>query len=102
MEAEVVRDSVLCLGNSLDLSMGGPPVDHTQGQTVLRRSLYFRQDKERQMTFLSLFDGAKVNECYRRQPTVAPQQALAMYNSKLAASQAQSSGASIPPRLIPR
>ena len=89
MEAEVVRDSVLSLGGSLDLAMGGPPIEHTQGQTVLRRSLYFRQDKERQMTFLSLFDGAKVNECYQRKSTVAPQQALAMFNSQVAAGQAK-------------
>jgi hypothetical protein len=89
MQAEVVRDSVLSLGGSLDLTMGGPPIEHTQGQTVLRRSLYFRQDKERQMTFLSLFDGAKVNECYERKTTVAPQQALAMFNSQVAAGQAR-------------
>ncbi|MFT5325982.1 MAG: mono/diheme cytochrome c family protein [Planctomycetaceae bacterium] len=89
MEAEVVRDSVLHLGGSLDMTMGGPPVEHNQGQTVLRRSLYFRQDKERQMTFLSLFDGAKVNECYERKPTVSPQQALAMFNSPIASKQAQ-------------
>lgn len=89
MEAEVVRDSVLSLGGSLDLTVGGPPISHTQGQTVLRRSMYFRQDKERQMTFLSLFDGAKVNECYQRKSTVAPQQALAMFNSKIAAGQAR-------------
>ena len=89
MEAEVVRDSILALGGSLDLTSGGPPVEHTQGQTVLRRSLYFRQDKERQMTFLSLFDGAKVSECYERQATVAPQQALAMFNSPIAAGQAE-------------
>lgn len=89
MEAEVVRDSVLSLGGSLDLTMGGEPIEHTRGQTVLRRSLYFRQDKERQMTFLSLFDGAKVGECYERKSTVAPQQALAMFNSQIAAGQAQ-------------
>jgi hypothetical protein len=89
MEAEVVRDSVLHLGGSLDVTMSGPPVEHTQGQTVLRRSLYFRQDKERQMTFLNLFDGAKVNECYERKPTVSPQQALAMFNSPIASKQAQ-------------
>jgi len=89
MEAEAVRDSVLSLGGSLDLAMGGPPIEHTLGQTALRRSLYFRQDKERQMTFLSLFNGAKVNECYQRKPTVAPQQALAMFNSQIAASQAR-------------
>ncbi len=88
MEAEVARDSLLFLGGSLDVTMGGPPISHDQGQTVLRRSLYFRQDKERQMTFLSLFDGAKVNECYRRKATVAPQQALAMFNSQIAWEQA--------------
>ena len=89
MEAEAVRDSVLYLGGSLDLSTGGPPVEHTRGQEVPRRSLYFRQDKERQMTFLSLFDGAKVNECYQRKATVAPQQALAMFNSPIASQQAK-------------
>lgn len=36
------------------------------------------------MTFLNLFDGANVNECYARRPTVSPQQALAMYNSRIA------------------
>ncbi len=89
MEAEVARDSILSLGGSLDLTMGGPPIEHTQGQAVLRRSLYFRQDKERQMTFLGLFDGAKVNECYERKSSVAPQQALAMFNSPISAEQAR-------------
>ena len=41
------------------------------------------------MTFLSLFDGAKVNECYERKSTVAPQQALAMFNSQIVAGQAK-------------
>ena len=40
------------------------------------------------MTFLSLFDGAKVNECYRRKATIAPQQALAMFNSQITWAQA--------------
>ena len=40
------------------------------------------------MTFLSVFDGAKVNECYERNSTVAPQQALALFNSEIAAGQA--------------
>ena len=72
-----------------------PPIDHNRGQDVLRRSLFFRQDKERQMIFLGLFDGAKVNECYRRKASVAPQQALAMYNSRLASTQAASLSAGL-------
>ena len=45
--------------------------------------------------FLGLFDGAKVNECYRRKASVAPQQALAMYNSSLASTQAASLSAGL-------
>ena len=41
------------------------------------------------MTFLGLFDGAKVNECYERKSSVAPQQALAMFNSPISAEQAR-------------
>ena len=41
------------------------------------------------MMFLSLFDGAKVSECYERKSTVAPQQALALFNSRIAAGQAR-------------
>lgn len=89
LAAESVRDSVLFLGGRLDESQGGPPIEHTQGQTSPRRSLYFRQDKERQMPFLSLFDGANVNECYERKATVAPQQALALFNSRLSAESAR-------------
>ena len=95
MEAEVVRDSLLHVGGSLDVTGGGPPIDHNRGQDVPRRSLFFRQDKERQMMFLGLFDGAKVNECYRRKASVAPQQALAMYNSSLASTQAASLSAGL-------
>lgn len=101
LEAEVVRDSVLHLGGSLDLTPGGSPVPFTQGQSVLRRSIFFQQDKERQMTFLSLFDGANVNECYRRKPTVVPQQALAMYNSEIAANQAEKLAAALPHETSP-
>lgn len=84
MDAEVVRDSMLAIGGLLDVSTGGKPLPHSEGQTTRRRSLYYQHDKERQMTFLNLFDGANVNECYARRPTVSPQQALAMYNSRIA------------------
>ena len=35
------------------------------------------------MPFLSAFDAANVNECYRRHASVVPQQALALANSTL-------------------
>jgi hypothetical protein len=83
MEAECVRDSVLYLSGALDLTRGGPDLDQTQGLEIPRRSLYFRHAAEKQMGFLTLFDGASVTECYERTESVVPQQALAMANSVL-------------------
>ncbi|MBI1904196.1 MAG: DUF1553 domain-containing protein [Planctomycetia bacterium] len=84
MEGEVLRDAILCVAGRLDLKMGGPEIDHAQGETVLRRSLYFRHAHEKQMTFLKLFDAANVNECYRRNESLIPQQALVVANSAIA------------------
>jgi len=87
MEAEAVRDAMLFVCGSLDMTTGGPEIEHTDGQKILRRSIYFRSAKEKQMLFLTLFDQASVNECYRRNESVVPQQALAMVNSPLSLSQ---------------
>ncbi len=89
MEAEIVRDSVLHAAGQLDVTLGGPDIDHNQGMTSRRRSLYFRTAYEKQMTFLALFDQAGVNECYRRSESVVPQQALALANSQLALEQSR-------------
>lgn len=89
MEAEVVRDGVLFAAGSLDLTMGGPEIDHKLGEKVARRSVYFRHASEKQMTFLKAFDVAGVNECYQRDETVAPHQALALVNSQLAKEQSR-------------
>jgi hypothetical protein len=83
MEAEVVRDSVLAIAGRLDLTAGGPDLDYDQGLTTFRRSVFYRSAKEKQMLFLTLFDGANVSECYRRTSSVVPQQALALANSPL-------------------
>ncbi len=83
LEAEVVRDCVLAVAGQLDLTQGGPDIDHQQGLSVKRRSVYFRHAAEKQMTFLKIFDVAGVNECYERRESVMPQQALALANSEL-------------------
>jgi hypothetical protein len=88
MEAEAVRDNVLAAAGSLDLTMGGPDLDPAQGETVPRRSLYFRHAKEKRVTFLKLFDSPSVTACYRRSESVVPHQALALVNSTLALTQA--------------
>lgn len=84
MEAEIVRDSVLAASGHLNRTMGGPELDQNAGQTTFRRSIYYRHAAEKQMLFLQLFDAANVVECYRRNVSVVPQQALALVNSPLA------------------
>ncbi len=89
MEGEVLRDSLLHVAGRLDLTMGGPDIDHHLGLTTRRRSLYYRHAAEKQMEFLGLFDAASVTECYRRSESLVPQQALALANSSLALGQSR-------------
>jgi hypothetical protein len=84
LEAEAVRDGVFFVAGRLDLTLGGPDIDHNQGLTVPRRSLYFRHAAEKQMEMLKLFDAPSVTECYLRKESIQPQQALALANSELA------------------
>ncbi len=88
MEAEAVRDNLLYVSGSLDLTMGGPDIDHTLGLTSKRRSIYMRIAAEKEVEFLKIFDGPAVTECYERHPSVMPQQALAMANSEVAFAEA--------------
>jgi hypothetical protein len=89
MESEVVRDSVLAAAGQLDLTQSGPEIPEAEGQTTRRRSLYFRSTPNEKMQFLELFDQANPNECYRRQESVMPQQALALGNSALLLNQSR-------------
>lgn len=81
LEAEVIRDSVLHVAGSLDLTLGGPDIDFNQGEMVPRRSVYFQNAYEKQAPFLVAFDAANPADCYRRTVSVVPQQALALANS---------------------
>ena len=83
MESQAVRDSLLHLAGNLDLTLGGPSLDPKQANTTPRRSLYFVQTPDTEDTFLGAFDNANVLECYRRNESVVPQQALALTNSQL-------------------
>jgi len=84
MEAEAVRDSILFAAGTLNTDRGGPEVPEAEAQSNLRRSLYFRSTPNEKVEFLETFDAANPNECYRRQESVVPQQALALMNSRLA------------------
>jgi hypothetical protein len=83
LESQVVRDTVLALAGRLDSLMGGPPVPATAQVESARRSLYFVHSNNERNPFLTTFDEASVKECYRREQSIVPQQALALSNSGL-------------------
>ncbi|HKW97533.1 MAG TPA: DUF1549 domain-containing protein [Bryobacteraceae bacterium] len=83
MQAEVVRDSLLSIAGQLDTAMGGPEVDSSKGLESHRRSVYFQDTPDMQVTFLKVFDEANPNECFQRNESIVPHQALALANSKL-------------------
>jgi len=83
LESEAIRDSVLQVSGQLDKTFGGADIDFAKGETVPRRSLYFRHAYEKQMLMMTIFDAANPSDCYRRSPSVIPQQALALSNSTL-------------------
>lgn len=88
-EAEVVRDSLLAVSGVLEERLGGPEVEETADQTTHRRSIYYRHAPEKYAPFLTAFDGANADECYRRAETIVPQQALAQVNSRLSREQSR-------------
>jgi hypothetical protein len=88
MEGELVRDNLLHVASDLDQAMGGPEIDQNQGLASKRRSVYLRNAAEKEVEFLKIFDGPSVTECYVRRPSVVPQQALALANSKIALAEA--------------
>ena len=83
LEAELVRDAILAHSGELDPAMGGPPVPPDAQNASKRRSLYFYHSNNDRNLFLTTFDAAAVKECYRREQSIVPQQALALSNSQL-------------------
>jgi hypothetical protein len=84
MESQLVRDSLLALAGTLDFTGGGPSVPAAEQATSTRRSLYFFHSNNERNLFLTTFDEALVKDCYRREQSIVPQQALALSNSPLA------------------
>lgn len=83
MEGEIVRDNLLWVSGRLDTSMGGPDIPNTEAQSSTRRSIYLRHAHEKLVEFIQIFDGPKVTECYAREESIQPHQALALHNSPL-------------------
>lgn len=83
LESQAVRDSLLALAGTLDETRGGPTVPRAQQASSMRRSLYFFHSNNDRNLFLTTFDEALVKDCYRREQSIVPQQALALTNSAL-------------------
>ncbi|MDR3621719.1 MAG: PSD1 and planctomycete cytochrome C domain-containing protein [Paludisphaera borealis] len=82
MEAQVVRDSLFHMAGELSDQSGGPSVPQSEAMSP-RRSVYFVHSHNDHNKFLSTFDDASVLDCYRRDESVVPVQALALWNSSL-------------------
>jgi hypothetical protein len=83
LESQVVRDAVLSVAGMLDPTIGGPSVPEADQPASRRRSLYFWHSDLSRNPFLEAFDDAPVTECYRREQSIVPQQALALANAAL-------------------
>ena len=83
MEGEIVRDNLLHISGRIDRTMGGPDIDNKLAQKSMRRSVYLRHAHEKLVEFVQIFDGPSVTECYMRENSVKPHQALALANSPL-------------------
>jgi hypothetical protein len=83
LEAQNVRDAILALAGTLDSAPGGPPVPEDEQAASRRRSLYFWHSETSRNVFLTTFDDAAPKECYQRDRSIVPQQALALSNSAL-------------------
>ena len=83
MEGEIVRDNLLYLSCRLDQSVGGADIDPNLAQKSRRRSIYLRHAHEKLVEFIQIFDGPAVTECYDRENSIQPHQALALINSQL-------------------
>ena len=83
LEGEAVRDNLLHVAGLLDASYGGPELDSEAAETSRRRSLYHRHAQETQAEMVRIFDGARPNECYQRERSIKPHQALALTNSRI-------------------
>jgi len=106
LEFEPLRDSILFIGGTLDLAMGGHPVDLTAGtriaqgrdtlaplsqantgsqlSTAMRRTVYGFVDRGSLEEVLNTFDFATpTSPTGKRYETIVPQQALFLMNSPL-------------------
>jgi hypothetical protein len=108
LEAETVRDSILCVSGGIDLSVGGPPVfpyvpeeilasqahgvwrNQPDGPDVWRRSVYVYRRRSLGFPFFGTFDLPDPNvTAAARNVSTVPTQALTLLNNPFVLRQAQ-------------
>jgi hypothetical protein len=91
LEFEAVRDSLLAFAATLDLTMGGRPVDLARDPRPNRRTVYARIDRRNLAEVMHHFDFANPDmPTGKRYVTTVPQQALFFINSPLVVEAAKS------------
>ncbi|MBX7166598.1 MAG: PSD1 and planctomycete cytochrome C domain-containing protein [Pirellulales bacterium] len=90
LEWEALRDSLLAVSGTLDLSLGGRPVDLFAEPFTGRRTLYGFLDRQDLPGLLRIFDFANPDvSTPQRSVTTVPQQALFLMNSQFVIAQAK-------------
>lgn len=94
LEAEIIRDSLLAAGGSLDTTMYGPSLL----DNVPRRSIYLRVKRSELIPFMTMFDAPEPTQSIgERIATTLPTQALTLMNSPFVRQQAEKLAARIHP-----
>jgi hypothetical protein len=90
IEFESLRDSLLAIGGSLDVTLHGRPVDFERNPTSTRRTIYGIVDRSDLLDAFVNFDFANPDMVNgRRYETSVPQQALFLMNSPIVIAQAR-------------
>jgi hypothetical protein len=108
LEAEALRDAILCVAGTLNLTAGGPgikprirpellvasqrnkwPIVQHEGPDLWRRSVYIYVKRQLPFPMLELFDAPSTTQtCDRRNENVVPTQALVLMNDEFTEEQA--------------
>jgi len=90
LEFEAMRDTLLAAAGTLDLAMGGQPVDIAKEPFATRRTVYGFIDRQNLPAMFRTFDFANPDTSSpQRFATTVPQQALFMMNSPFVVEQAR-------------
>jgi len=83
LEAEAIRDSILCATGELKRDLGGPSVPQEREEENLRRTIYLFQRRSEMPSVMTMFDAPdSIASCSRRQVSTVALQPLFMLNSK--------------------